>query len=261
LNCNNKVLVEVNMGKLTGKVAIVTGASKGIGAGIAKGMGASGAAVVVNYFSSKEGADLVVADIVGSGGKAVAIQGDISNAVDVRRLFSETQETFGSLDVLVNNAGVYKFGPLASVTEDEFRRHFNTNVLGALLVTQEAVRHFPPHGGSIINIGSIASIVATPMTVIYTATKGALDSITQVLAKELGPANIRVNSISPGVTETEGGKALGPRNPDFVRQILSQTPLGRFANPTDIAPIAVFLASDDSAWLTGETLVASGGMR
>lgn len=263
LNCNNKGLVEVNMGKLTAKVAIVTGASKGIGAGIAKGMGAAGAAVVVNYFSSKEFADLVVADIVGSGGKAVAIQGDISNAVDVRRLFSETQEIFGSLDVLVNNAGVYKFRPLTSVTEDEFRRQFNTNVLGlgALLVTQEAVRHFPPHGGSIINIGSVASIVANPMTVIYAATKGALNSITHVLAKELGPVNIRVNSISPGVTETEGGKALGPRNPDFAQQILSQTPLGRFADPTDIAPIAVFLASDDSAWLTGEILVASGGMR
>ena len=249
------------MSKLAGKVAVVTGASKGIGAAIAKGLGAAGAAVVVNYSSSKEGADRVVAEITGKGGKAVAIQGNVSKAADVQRLFAETKKTFGALDVLVNNAGVYQFAPLEAITEDEFHRQFNTNVLGLLLTTQEAAKHFGPEGGSVINISSTATSINPPATAVYTGTKGAVDAITHVLAKELAPRKIRVNSINPGSVETEGTHAAGMIGSDFEKQLVAQTPLGRMGQPEDIAPVAVFLASADSGWLTGEILLASGGMR
>ena len=247
--------------KLKNKVAVVTGASKGIGAGIAKSLAAEGAAVVVNYASSREGADKVVAEITEKGGKAIAVQGDVSRAADVQRLFGETKKAFGGLDVLVNNAGVYQFAPLDQVTEEQFHRLFNTNVLGLLLATQEAAKFFGPNGGSVINIGSVASINTPPTTVVYTATKGAVDAVTHVLAKELGPKNIRVNSINPGMVETEGVHTAGVMGSDFQKQLESQTPLGRIGQPQDIGPIAVFLASTDSAWLTGETLLASGGLR
>jgi len=249
------------MSKLNNKVAVVTGASKGIGAGIAKSLAAEGAAVVVNYASSKEGADRVVADIVKKGGKAVAVQGDVSKASDVQRIFAETRKAFGTLDVLVNNAGVYEFAPVAEITEEHFHRQFNTNVLGLLLATQEAVKLFGPEGGSIINIGSTASTVTPPTTAVYTATKGAVDAVTRVLAKELGPRKIRVNSINPGIVETEGNHTAGVIGSDFQKQYEAQTPLGRIGQPEDIGPIAVFLASADSGWLTGETLLASGGLR
>jgi len=249
------------MSNLKGKVAIVTGASKGIGAGIAKGLGAAGAAVVVNYATGKEGADRVVAEITSEGGKAIAVQGDVSKATDVQRLFEETKKAFGSLDVLVNNAGVYQFIPLESVTEEEFHREFNTNVLGLILATQEAVKYFGPGGGSVINIGSVVSSITPPMTVVYTATKGAVDAITRVLAKELGPRKIRVNSINPGGVETEGVHRIGMIGSDQEKQIVAQTPLGRIGQPEDIAPVAVFLASADSGWVTGEIIAASGGYR
>jgi len=249
------------MNRLKNKVAVVTGASKGIGAGIAKSLAAEGASVVVNYASSKDGADRVVAEINGKGGKAVAVQGDVSKASDVQRLFAETKKAFGKLDVLVNNAGVYEFAPLGEITENHFHRLFNTNVLGLLLASQEASKLFGPEGGSIINIGSTASSVTPPTTAVYTATKGAVDAVTHVLAKELGPKKIRVNSINPGMVETEGVHMGGFIGSDFQKQLEAQTPLGRIAQPEDIAPIAVFLASADSGWLTGETLLASGGLR
>jgi 3-oxoacyl-[acyl-carrier protein] reductase len=249
------------MSELTGKVAIVTGASKGIGAEIAKSLGAAGAAVVVNYASSKEGADRVVAEITGKGGKAIAVQGDVSKAADVQRLFKETKKAFGSLDVLVNNAGVYKFEPLEAVTEEEFHRQFNTNVLGLLLATREAVKYFGTQGGSVINIGSVASRLTPPTSSVYSATKGAVDAVTAVLSKELGPRKIRVNSINPGGVETEGVHTMGIIGSDFQKEMIAATPLGRFGQPDDIAPIAVFLASENSGWLTGETLLASGGYR
>jgi 3-oxoacyl-[acyl-carrier protein] reductase len=249
------------MSKLQGKVAVVTGASKGIGAGIAKGLAAEGAAVVVNYASSREGADKVVAEITAKGGKAIAIQGDVSKAADVQRVFAEAKQAYGALDVLVNNAGVYAFAPLEAITEDEFHRQFNTNVLGLLLATQEAEKHFGPEGGSVINIGSAATELNFPTTAVYTATKGAVTSITQVLSKELGPKKIRVNSINPGMVETEGVHTAGFLGGDLESQIVAQTPLGRIGQPTDITPVAVFLASSDSGWLTGEVLVASGGVR
>jgi 3-oxoacyl-[acyl-carrier protein] reductase len=249
------------MSKLNNKVAIVTGASKGIGAGIAKGLAAEGAAVVVNYASSKEGADRVVAEIVGKGGKAIAVQGDVSKLADVQRLFGETKKAFGRLDVLVNNAGVYQFAALEEISEEHFHRQFNTNVLGLILATQEAAKLFGPEGGSIINIGSSASSLTPPTTAVYTATKGAVDAVTHVLAKELGPRKIRVNSINPGMVETEGTHAMGVIGSDFQKQLEAQTPLGGIAQPEDIAPIAVFLASTDSGWLTGETLLVSGGLR
>jgi 3-oxoacyl-[acyl-carrier protein] reductase len=249
------------MSKLTGKVAVVTGASKGIGAGIAKALAAAGAAVVVNYSSSKEGAAKVVAEIAAKGGKAVAVQGDVSKATDVQRLFAETKKAFGPLDVLVNNAGIYQFGPLEAVTEGEFHRQFNTNVLGLLLTTQEAAKHFGAEGGSVINIGSIASRTTPPMSAIYSATKAAVDAITGVLAKELASKKIRVNGINPGAVETEGFHAAGVAGSDFEKQMIAQTPLGRLGQPEDIGPVALFLASSDSGWLTGEILIASGGMR
>jgi 3-oxoacyl-[acyl-carrier protein] reductase len=249
------------MGELEGKVAIVTGASKGIGAAIAKGLGAAGAAVVVNYASSREGADRVVAEITGRGGRAVAMQGDVAKAADVRRLFEETQRAFGRLDVLVNNAGVYQLEPIESVVEDAFHRQFNTNVLGPILAIQEAVKHFGPKGGSVINISSVASTSAPPNSVVYSATKGALDTVTRVLATELGPRRIRVNTIAPGGVETEGVHAAGLMGSDFEKQVVAGTPLGRFGQPEDIAGVAVFLASDAAGWVTGERISASGGFR
>jgi 3-oxoacyl-[acyl-carrier protein] reductase len=249
------------MGKLSNKVAVVTGSSKGIGAGIAKGLAAEGAAVVVNYASSKEGAERVVSEIEAKGGKAIAVHGDVAKAKDVQRLFAETKKAFGRLDVLVNNAGVYEFAPLEQVTEGQFHRMFDTNVLGLILATQEAAKHFGADGGSVINIGSVASSLTAPTTSVYTATKGAVDAVTRTLAKELGPRKIRVNSINPGVVETEGAHAAGVIGSDFQKGFEAQTPLGRIAQPSDIAPVAVFLASEDSAWVTGETLLAAGGLR
>ena len=249
------------MGKLSGKVAIVTGASKGIGAGIAKALAAEGAAVAINYASSKGGADRVVSEIKANGGKAIAVQGDVAKAADVTRIFAQTREAFGRLDVLVNNAGVYDMKPLAELTEDDFYRHFNINVLGLLLATKEAAKLFSEDGGSVINIGSVASELNPPNSVVYTATKGAVDAATRVLAKELGPRKIRVNSINPGVIETEGAKAGGFLGGEFEKQTVAQTPLGRTGTPDDIAPVAVFLASDESRWVTGDTLVVSGGLR
>ncbi len=246
--------------RLTGKVAIVTGASKGIGASIAKSFGAAGANVVVNYASSREGADRVVAEITSSGGKAVAVQGDVSKSDDVRRVFAAAKESFGALDVLVNNAGVFQFDPLEAVTEDEFHREFNINVLGTLLATQEALKHFSPAGGSVINISSVVSTNPVANSVVYSATKGAVDTITRALAKELGERKIRVNAIAPGGVETEGVHTLGIIGSDFQKDMIARTPLGRFGQPDDIARVAVFLASDDAAWVTGERLTASGGL-
>jgi 3-oxoacyl-[acyl-carrier protein] reductase len=246
--------------ELKGKVAVVTGASKGIGAAIAKGLGAAGAYVVVNYSSGKEGADRVVADIAANGGNAIAVKGDVAKAADVRRLFAETKEAFDTLDVLVNNAGVYKFLPLEEITEDEFHREFDINVLGTLLATKEAVKHFGPNGGSVINISSVAS-AGEAQAAIYSGTKGAVDAITGALAVELGPRKIRVNAIAPGEVETEGTHSAGIIGSDFEKEMIARTPLGRIGQPVDIARVAVFLASDDSAWLTGERLTAAGGYR
>ena len=249
------------MGKLANKVAVVTGASKGIGAGIAKALAAEGASVVVNYASSKEGADKVVAEIKSKGGKAVAVQGDFSKQEDIGKVFGEVKKTFGRLDTLVNNAGVYNFAPLEQVTAEEYHRIFNLNVLGLLLASKESLKYFSPEGGSIINIGSVVSSLTPPNSSVYTATKGAVDAITQVLAKELGPKNIRVNSINPGMVETEGVHAAGFIGSDFEKNAVAQTPLGRIGQPNDIATIATFLASDDSKWLTGELVKAGGGLR
>ena len=248
------------MTALTGKVAVVTGASKGIGAGIAKELATAGAAVVVNYASSKPGAERVVAEIKETGGTAIAVQGDVSKASDVRRLFAETKKAFGRLDVLVNNAGVFHFQPLEEVTEAEYRRHFDTNVLGPLLATQEAVKHFGTSGGTVINIGSIASTKPVATSVVYSATKGALDTMTRVLAVELAPKHIRVNSVNPGYVVTEGAEAAGfdPAS-DGAQQMVARTALGRPGRPGDIARIVAFLASDQSGWLTGERIEASGG--
>ena len=249
------------MSKLTGKVAVVTGASKGIGAGIAKGLAAEGASVVVNYASSREGADKVVAEIKAAGGKAVAIQGSVAKSEDVTRLFAETKQAFGRLDILVNNAGVYEFAPLEAITAEHFHRQFDTNVLGLLLATQEAAKHFGAEGGSVINVGSAISSINSPASAVYTATKHSVDGITRVLSKELGPKKIRVNSINPGLVETEGTHTAGVIGGDFETQLVAQTPLGRAGQVADIAPVAVFLASDDARWVTGELLLASGGAR
>jgi 3-oxoacyl-[acyl-carrier protein] reductase len=253
--------MNTNTKKLDGKVAIVTGASKGIGAAIAKQFAAEGAAVVVNYASSKEGADQVVDQIAKHGGKAIAVQADVAKKKDIERLFAETKKEFGRLDILVNNAGVYQFAPLEEATENEFHRQFNTNVLGLILATQEALKHFGAEGGSVINIGSSATTITAPTTVVYTATKGAVDMITRVLAKELGPKKIRVNSINPGGVETEGFHTLGMPGSDFEKQMIAQTPLGRIGQPKDIAPVAAFLASSDAAWITGEIIYVAGGLR
>jgi 3-oxoacyl-[acyl-carrier protein] reductase len=248
------------MGKLTNQVAVVTGASKGIGAGIAVALAAEGASVVVNYASSKEGADRVVKEITGKGGKAIAVQADVSKPADVTRLFAETKKAYGKLNILVNNAGIYQFAPLEGVTEKLFHDHFNLNVLGLLLATREAVKLIGPEGGSIINVGSGVSTINPPNTSVYTATKAAVDSITGVLAKELGPRKIRVNSINPGMIETEGVHAGGFIEGDFRKWVETQSPLGRIGQSDDIAPTAIYLASSDSKYLTGETIRVTGGI-
>ena len=247
--------------RLAGKVAVVTGASKGIGAGIAKALAEEGAEVVVNYASSKEAAERVVADIARNGGEAIAVQGDVSNREHVERLFAETRGAFGRVDILVNNAGVYEFAPLEDVNEELFHRQFNLNVLGLLLATKEAVKHMGPEGGSIINIGSAASSMLPPTAAVYAATKAGVDAVTGVLAKELGPRNIRVNSINPGMIETEGLHAAGFMGSDFQKMVETQAPLGRVGRPDDIAPTAVYLASSDSKYMTGERLLVAGGLR
>src|SRR6266436_5961230 len=248
-------------GKLNGKVAVVTGASKGIGAGIAKELAAEGASVVVNYASAKSDADKVVDEITKRGGKAVAVQANVAKKSEVQRLFAETEKALGKIDILINNAGVYEFVPLEDVTEQQVHRLFDVNVLGMLLATQEALKHFNSDGGSIINIGSLASSLTPPTAVVYNATKSAVDAITRTLAKELGPKKIRVNSINPGMVVTEGATAGGFTEGDFRKAMEAQTPLGRIGQPDDIAPAAVFFASDDSKWITGETLRIAGGLR
>jgi 3-oxoacyl-[acyl-carrier protein] reductase len=251
----------MNNGKLAGKIALVTGASKGIGAGIAKQLAAEGAAVVVNYASSKSDADKVVDEIAKGGGKAVAIQGNVAKKADVEKLFVAAEKALGKIDILVNNAGVYEFVPLEEVTEQQFHRMFDTNVLGMLLATQEALKHFNAGGGSIINISSLASVLTPPTGVVYNATKGAVDAITRTLAKEFGPRNIRVNAINPGMVITDGVVSAGFHESEFRTMLESQTPLGRVGQTDDIAPAAVFFASDDSKWITGETLLIAGGLR
>ncbi|MFT4069361.1 glucose 1-dehydrogenase [Paraburkholderia sp.] len=248
------------MSRLTGKVAVVTGASKGIGAAIAKALAAQGASVVVNYASSRAGADKVVADITAAGGKAIAVGGDVSKAADAQGIIDTAVETYGRLDVLVNNSGVYEFAPIEEISETHFHRHFDINVLGLLLVTQAAVKHLG-EGGSIVNVSSVASRITPPNTTVYTATKGAVDAITGSLAKELGPRKIRVNSVNPGMIETEGTHSAGVIGSDFEAWAVSTTPLGRIGQPDDIADVVTFLASNDSRWLTGESLIASGGSR
>jgi 3-oxoacyl-[acyl-carrier protein] reductase len=249
------------MNSLKGKVAIVTGASKGIGAAIAKGLADAGAAVAVNYGSDKEGAERTVNEIVTKGGRAVAIRADMSKAPDVERLFDETGKALGRPSVLVNNAGIFEFGPIESITEAQFHRHFDINVLGTILAVQQAVRHFPKEGGSIVNISSIASESPVPNSSLYGASKGAVDTLTLALAKELGPRKIRVNMVAPGYTDTEGNQRIGFVGSSAADAMVAATPLGaRFGRPEEIAPAVVFLASDDAAWLTGERLNASGGV-
>ena len=247
--------------KLANKVAVVTGASKGIGASIALHLAAAGAAVVVNYASSKSGADKVVAEIISQGGKAVAVQANVADQADIRRLFEEAKKAFGQVDILVNNAGVYEFAPLEEVTAEHFHKLFDLNVLGLLLTTQEAVKHFGPNGGNIVNISSVVATLAPPATAVYSATKAAVDNLTKSLAKELGPRQIRINSVNPGMVETEGLRAAGIHDSEFRTQNEQQTPLGRIGQPRDIAPAVVFLASSDSGWITGETLTISGGLK
>ncbi len=249
------------MSKLKSKVVVVTGASKGIGAQIAKNMAAEGARVVINYATSKTGAEQVVNEITGKGGSAIAVQGDLSKGDDVKRLFEETKKHYGSLDVLVNNAGVFKFDPLETVTETEFHRQFNTNVLGPILATKEALPYFGDKGGSVINISSVVSESAPPASVVYSATKGAVDTIAKVLSKELATKKIRVNTIAPGIVETEGTHTAGFVGTDFEKQMISVTPLGRIGQPEDIARVAVFLASEESNWVTGERIQVAGGYR
>ncbi len=249
------------MNRLKGKVAVVTGASKGIGAAIAEQLAAEGASVVVNYASSKSGADSVVGRINERGGKAVAVQADLSKHADIRRLFAEAKQAFGKLDILVNNAGIYEFQPLAELTAENFHKQFDLNVLGLLLATQEAVKLFGPEGGSVINISSVVATLAPPNSAVYSGTKAAVVAITKALAAELGPRKIRVNAINPGMVETEGFRAAGIHESDMRRQVEATTPLGRIGQPQDIAPAVVFLASEESSWITGETLYISGGYR
>ena len=248
--------------KLAGKTAIVTGASKGIGASIAKHLAAEGASVVVNYASSKEGADKVVAEITAAGGKAVAVKANVAKEDEIKSLFAETKTAFGSLDILVNNAGIYEMLPLEEITAEHFHKQFDLNVLGLLLSTKEALKYFGPDGGSVINISSIVSTFAPPATSVYSATKGAVDTITRALAKELGARKIRVNAINPGVVDTEGTQAAGITDPDsdFRKFYIATSPLGRIGQPEDIATAAVFLASSDSSWVTGEMFYVSGGI-
>jgi 3-oxoacyl-[acyl-carrier protein] reductase len=250
-----------NTKKLTGKVAVVTGASKGIGAAIAKALAAEGASVVVNYASSKSGAEKVVSEITASGGKAVVVQADIAKKADINRLFAQTEKAFGQLDVLVNNAGIYEFLPVEQITEEHFHKQFDLNVLGLIFATQEASKHFGPAGGSVINISSVVSTLGVPGTSVYSATKAAVDAVTRSLAKELGPRKIRVNSINPGMVETEGTHSTGIMQSDARKQTEATTPLGRIGQPQDVAPAVVFLASADSSWITGETLYITGGLR
>jgi 3-oxoacyl-[acyl-carrier protein] reductase len=247
--------------KLHGKVAIVTGASKGIGAAIAKGLAKAGANVVVNYASDRSGAEKAVAAITAAGGKAVAVKADVSKSADVKELFEQTIRTFGRLDILVNNAGVYRFEPIEAVTEEEFHRMYNTNVLGAILTMQEAIKHFAPEGGAIINIATAGVSSTLPMSSVYTSSKSALVALSSVLAKELGPRNIRVNVVAPGATETEGAHAIGVLGGPMVKQLADGTPLGRLGQPEDMVGPVVFLASSDAHWVTGEVLFASGGSR
>lgn len=247
------------MSDLKGKVAVVTGAAKGIGAATARALAAAGAAVVVNYASSKEGAERVVDAITAKGGKAFAVQGDVAKAADVERLFDAAKKRFGKIDILVNNAGIYQFEPLQEITEEHFHRHFNTNVLGTLLATKEAAKHFGTDGGSVINISSVASETALPTASVYSATKAAVDTLSRVLAAELGPRKIRVNVIAPGGVETEGTHAAGVIGSELEKSMIAKTALGRLGQPDDIARVAVFLASEDSGWLTGERIAASGG--
>ena len=247
-------------GKLHRKVAIVTGASKGIGAEIASHLAAEGAAVAVNYATSQEAADRVVGEIARRGGKAIAVKANLAEPSDIRRLFDEVHKTLGELDILVNNAGAYQFAPIEEVTPELFHRLFDLNVLGPLLASREAARRFGPAGGSIINISSAVSVLAPPSASVYSATKAAIDAVTRSLAKELGPRKIRVNSINPGMVETEGTREAGIIGSDFQKQVESRTPLGRIGTPRDIGPLAVFLASEDSSWLTGQAIHISGGM-
>jgi 3-oxoacyl-[acyl-carrier protein] reductase len=249
------------MGKLTGKVAVVTGASKGIGAAIAKELAAQGASVVVNYASSKEGADKVVAEIVKAGGKAIAIGASVAKSAEIDTLFAETKKAYGKLDILVNNAGIYAFTPLEAITEESIDAQFGTNVKGLLLATKAGVALFPAEGGSVINIGSVVSEQTPPMSAVYSGTKGAVDVITRVFAKELGPKSIRVNAVNPGPVVTEGFKSAGFDGSDFAKQMVQTTPLGRIGQPDDIASVVAFLASDDARWITGSLLQAAGGMR
>lgn len=248
------------MSKLTGKVAVVTGASKGIGAGIAKALAAEGASVVVNYASSKSGADKVVADIAAAGGKAVAVGGDVSKSAEAKGIIDAAVKEFGRLDILVNNSGVYEFSPIEAITEEQYHKIFNVNVLGLLLTTQAAVPHLG-EGSSIINIGSVVSSLTPPNSAVYTGTKGAVDAITGVLAKELGPKKIRVNAINPGMVDTEGVRTAGFKDSDFEAGTIAQTPLGRLGEVDDIATVATFLASSDSKWITGELVRVGGGLR
>jgi 3-oxoacyl-[acyl-carrier protein] reductase len=249
------------MSKLTGKVAVVTGASKGIGAGIAKALGAAGASVVVNYSSDKSGAERTVAEIAKAGGKAIAVGASVAKTGEIEKLFAETSKAFGKVDILVNNAGVYSFAPLEAVTEEEINRIYTTNVTGLLLTTKAALALFPSEGGSIINIGSVVSELTPPASSVYTGTKGAVDAITRVLAKELGPKKIRVNAVNPGFTVTEGTNSAGIANSDFETNAVAQTPLGRSGRPDDIADVVTFIASDDARWVTGSLLQAGGGLR
>jgi 3-oxoacyl-[acyl-carrier protein] reductase len=249
------------MNRLQGKVAVVTGASKGIGAAIAEHLAAEGASVVVNYAASKGGADAVVRRINEKGGTTVAVQADVSRPDDIKRLFAQTKATYGRLDVLVNNAGIYEFAPLDAVTREHFHKQFNLNVLGLLLATQEAVKLMGPTGGSVINVSSIAGPMPVENASVYSATKAAVDAVTIALSKELGPKKIRVNSLNPGMVETEGLHAAGIAASDFRKTVESQTPLGRIGQPDDIARVAVFYASDDAGWVTGQTLVLAGGQR
>jgi 3-oxoacyl-[acyl-carrier protein] reductase len=247
--------------KLENKVAVVTGASKGIGASIAEKLAAEGASVVVNYASSRAGADKTVAAIVAGGGKALAVQADVSKKADIERLFVETKRAFGRLDILVNNAGVYEFAPLEQITEEHFRKQYDLNVLGLLLTTQEAVKLIGPEGGNIINISSVVSSLTPPGSAVYSGTKAAVDAITKVLSKELGPRKIRVNAISPGMVETEGTHTAGITESDMRKQVERDTPLGRIGKPEDIAGLAVFLASDEASWISGESYYVAGGLR
>jgi 3-oxoacyl-[acyl-carrier protein] reductase len=249
------------MSKLSGKVAVVTGASKGIGAGIAKSLAAQGASVVVNYSSDKAGADKTVAEITKAGGNAVAVGASVLKSAEIDKLFAETKKSFGKVDILVNNAGVYAFEPIEQISEESIDRIFGTNVKGLLLTTKAAVALIPPSGGSIINIGSVVSELTPPGSSVYSSTKGAVDVITRVLAKELGPRKIRVNSVNPGLTITEGTQTAGIAGSDFETDAVSKTPLGRAGKPEDIASVVTFLASDDAGWVTGALLQAGGGLR